>query len=109
MKTSTLNRPTNFQAFRRRGVVPGQYDKAYGWYEQHPFFYLNVAKRTIIAMILVPLFLWGIGESIDWQIDEGNRRSCDMAYHNEAISHPLVQKCLKYYSTGDVTYMRDLR
>lgn len=102
----TYNRPTNYQRFRRSGVLPGEYDRSAAWFEQHPFFYVRVARDIIIGSILFGLFAWGFGNAIDWQIDENNRRSCEMAFHNESVTHPLVRECSEFYQTGNIEYMR---
>lgn len=106
MKNTNYYRSTNFQAFRRRGIVPGDYDKSVAWFEQHPYFYVRVAKYLVFGLVATLFLAWILGVGIDSTIDDNNRRSCDLAFHNESISHPVVQNCLEYYQTGSVEYLR---
>jgi hypothetical protein len=61
---------------------------------------------TIIGLIaLFYITVLGIGRGIDNSIDNQNAMLCNSA--RRSLNQEWLEKCVEYYETGDVSYLRN--
>lgn len=64
--------------------------------------------KTVLTIVgLIALFtalVIGFGRSIDVSIDNQNAMLCESA--KKSLNEEWLEKCVEYYETGDVSYLR---